>query len=66
MKNMHVLKGFSALLFYWNNLNMKLSLSLKRTKATYKGVFVVSIWFYYKYHVKLPDQVFGYVTMPGC
>jgi hypothetical protein len=34
---------------------MKLSLSLKRNKATCKGVFVVSIWFYYKYNVKLPE-----------
>jgi len=55
MKNMHVLRGFSVLFFYWNNLNMKLSLSLKRNKATCKVVFIVSIWFYYKYHVELPE-----------
>jgi hypothetical protein len=43
-RNMHVLRDFTVLFFYWNHLNTKLSLDLNKNKAAYRGVFIISIW----------------------
>jgi len=43
-RNMHVLRGFTVLFFYWNSLNTKLSLGLNKNKVACRGVFVISIW----------------------
>ena len=43
-RNMHMLRDFIVLFFYWNILNTKLSLGLNKNKAAYMGVFVISIW----------------------
>jgi hypothetical protein len=34
---------------------MNLPLGFKRNKAAYRGVFIVSVWFYCKYHIGLPN-----------
>jgi hypothetical protein len=34
-------KGFYHLFFYWNNLNIRLSLSFDKNKVTCRGVFIV-------------------------
>lgn len=49
--NIHVMRGFSVFFFNLNNLNTKLSLSFNKNKVAYKGVFIIPVWFYCKYHV---------------
>jgi len=58
-KNMHVLRGFSIFFFYWNSSNTKLPFIFNKNKVACKGVFIIFIWFYCKYHVG--SGVIGYL-----
>jgi hypothetical protein len=58
-ENIHVFRGFSIFFFFWNSSNMKLPLSFNKNKVVCRGVFVVFIWFYCKYHVG--SRVIGYL-----
>jgi hypothetical protein len=51
--------GASLSFFYWNSLNTKLSLGFNKNKAICRGVFIIFLWFYCKYHVGL--HVIGYL-----
>ena len=39
-----VLRGFTILLFYWNNSNTKISLNFNKNKDACRDVFIVFIW----------------------
>jgi hypothetical protein len=53
-------EGLLRLFFLLKQFKYKITIEFQqKNKATYRGVFVVSIWFYCKYHVGF--RVIGYL-----